>query len=55
MRGKHPLHPLDRGEEVRQLAAAQVCQALMWLVGTDEDVAGQEGLEVHEREGVGCC
>lgn len=27
----------------------------MWVEGADEDVAGDEGFEVYEGEGVGCC
>lgn len=52
MPGEHALHALDRGEQVRQLGGREVRQPLVRARGADEDVAGEEGLEVDEGEGV---
>lgn len=52
---QHLLHALHRGEQIRHFRGGQVGQALVGRQGADEDVAGQEGLEVDEGEGVGCC
>lgn len=49
------LHACDGEEEVGELGRGQVGEEFVPRERADEDVAGQEGFEVYEREGVGGC
>lgn len=49
------LHARDGEEEVGEFGRGEVGEEFVLRERADEDVAGQEGLEVYEREGVGGC
>jgi hypothetical protein len=50
---QHALNALDGRKEVRQLGRGEVSQPAVGAQRADEDVPGQERLEVDEGEGVG--
>jgi hypothetical protein len=55
MQSEHALHALDGGEEVCSCGRGEVGEAAVRAQRADEDVAGEEGLEVDDGEGVGGC
>lgn len=51
---EHVLHALDGEEEVARLARREVGESRNDAVRAHQDVAGEEGLEVHEGERERC-